>query len=127
MLLYILAINEPLATYSMLFTTEGDDERRLLLELPIRPKTIEELHFLRYWLGQISRAHFTSGEFINYQKRNRGVPFNAKFVHELLFPGMHGENEDFPFLFSFGTLEVGFWDCDNYFSVDDSQLTKMLS
>jgi hypothetical protein len=71
------------------------DRRRLLLEFPTRPNTVCELRFLRYWLHQLSRAHFTVGKFLP-----RYTCMNTLFVQEL-FPDKENIH------FSFGTLEVG--------------------
>jgi hypothetical protein len=79
------------------------------LELPKRPKTLGELRFVRYWLGQLARAHVSIGEV-------RDIPLCPAFIHALFSSNVNknGEQtnvESSDFHFSFDTLKAG--NCSN--------------
>jgi hypothetical protein len=68
-----------------------------MLKLPIRPKRSIQLRYVRYWLSQLSQAHFKFGV---YEKDVLSFEYIAMF-----FPPdekVHKEN----FCLSFETLEV---------------------
>jgi hypothetical protein len=66
-----------------------------MLKLPKHPKTRVQLRFVRYWLCQLSRAHFKYGE---YQ-----AELSPEFIGTV-FPIDVGTQKNF--CLSFGTLKV---------------------
>jgi hypothetical protein len=99
----------------LLYYKDCAAERRLLLKLPILPNTIAELRFVRYWMRQLSRAHFTHGMFQSTQpafhrddRDHQAAPFNHALFDELFPDKNKNGGRGGGFYFSFGTLEVFF-------------------
>jgi hypothetical protein len=67
-----------------------------MLKLPKNPATSGQLRFVRYWLRQLSQAHFEIGEY-------RADVLNPEFIGMVfLSDATHEEN----FCLSFDTLKV---------------------
>jgi hypothetical protein len=69
-----------------------------MLKLPKRPETRGQLRFMRYWLRQLSYAHFEIGQYY----ANADV-LSPEFIG-MVFPPAEGTQEE-NFCLSFDTLK----------------------